>query len=387
MIFVGNCPANAGLSEGRALCVLGDGWRAWVGTPGRAPRGVLPTSRNPLGPFLAAALSAGEIFKVSRGIRRGRYLAADGYSLWSTEASPDWNALAAGPEIAGSVLPPIHVPGLGAVGNALAYLVVNLELAGAYLVLIDDDRYDKTNLNRCLLAGWSDRDRPKVEAVARALRAAGIESFPFDGTVKSYLTDARLGLRADAAKEADDLNFQIVTSCVDKGVSRQDVQGLWSRLLLGGSTLNLQAKGSLYNARPGAACLGCFNPAERDGEKIRALKEQLLNLSLEERKQFLIEHGLDAKGVENYLSGALCGGLAEGAFKDFATRPPPQFSAGFTSLGAGLLLGATLLRTSLFQGIAPKSSDLTTLNFLNGGMMGSALGADEACELRCLKRK
>jgi hypothetical protein len=339
-----------------------------------------------LGPFLAAALAAGEVFKASRGIRRGRYLTADGYSLWSERASPDWYALEEGPRVAGAVLPPVHIAGVGAVGNALAYVAAYLELARAYLVLIDDDRYDKTNLNRCLLAGWPDRDKPKVLAVARALRTAGVGVFPFDGTIQSYLGDARLGLRADAAREADELDFQIVASCVDKGISRQDVQGLWPRVLIGGSTMNLQAKRNVYNARQGAACLACFNPRERDGERIRSLKHELLRLSPDDRSEFLMANGLDAKAVEDYLSGAPCGGLGEAALKDFATRVPPQFSAGFTSLGAGLLLGAALLRSTAFTEGTLRPSDMGTLNFLNGGLLATPFAADDVCELQCQVR-
>lgn len=385
-IFVGGCPPDLGPSAGRALCVLGDGWRAWVGAPEWMPRGILPASTNPLGPFLGAALAASEVFKASRGIRRGRYLTADGYSLWSERTSPDWYALEEGPGVTGAMLPPVHVAGVGAVGNALAYLIAYLELAQAYLVLIDDDRYDKTNLNRCLLAGWPDRDEPKVQAVARALRAAGVGAFPFGGTVKAYLGDARAGLRADVAREADELDFQIVASCVDKGISRQDVQGLWPRVLMGGSTVNLQAKRNLYNARQGAACLACFNPRERDGEKIRSLKDELHQLSPDQRHEFLVKNGLDAKAVEDYLSGAPCGGLGEATLKDFATRLPPQFSAGFTSLGAGLLLGAALLRRTAFAAGHPRPSDMGTLNFLNGGLLVTQFGADDACELQCQER-
>jgi hypothetical protein len=284
------------------------------------------------------------------------------------------------------VLPPVHVAGVGAVGNALAYLTAYLELAQAYLVLIDDDRYDNTNLNRCVLAGWADRDKPKVLTVARALRTAGVGAFPFEGTVQSYLGDARLGLRADAAREADELDFHIVASCVDKGISRQDVQGLWPRVLIGGSTMNLQAKRNVYNARQGAACLACFNARERDGEKIRSLKDELLRLPPDERSEFLMDNGLDAKAVEDYLSGAPCGGLGEAALKDFATRVPPQFSAGFTSLGAGLLLGAALLRSTVVPRAASRPGDMGTLNFLNGGLLVTPFAADNECELHCQVR-
>lgn len=383
-IYVGG--ASSGLpTQGHVLAILGEGWRAWAGHPAEAPAGVSPSSTNPLGPFLAAAMAAGEVFKRSRGILRGGYLSADGISLWSGRAASDWLKLEEGPEISGCTLPPVHVAGIGAVGNALAYVVAHLELVQAYLVLIDDDKYDNTNLNRCLLAGWQHRDNPKVDAVADALRAAGVGAYSFFGTVNSYIADSRRHLRQDVARQVDDLDFEIVASCVDKGLSRQHIQGLRPRLLAGGSTHNLQAKAHLYSGRPGAACLACFNPAERDGEKVRALENQLRNMAPEVCARFLASKGLDPKAIDDYLSAARCGGLGEAAVRALATRPPAQFSAGFVSLGAGLLLTARLIRNSIFPSSAPRLEDLIALNFLNGGILDTAIGADENCELRCQK--
>ena len=76
--------------------------------------------------------------------------------------------------------------------------------------------------------------------------------------IKSYLSDARSGLRTDVAEEIDDLVFQIVASCVDKGTSRQDIQGLEPQLLMGGSTLDLQAKANLYTGSTRISLPGMF---------------------------------------------------------------------------------------------------------------------------------
>ncbi len=181
-VFAGDAPE--GSCQGHRLVAVGDGWRAWVGDPSNARPSIVPTSPNPLGPFFAAALAAGEIFKHSRGIRRGRFLSGDGYSLWSGVSSQNWTDLHDGPVISGAVLPPVHIVGAGAVGNALAYIIANLRLTEGYLVLIDDDHYDNTNLNRCLLAGWLDIEQHKVHAIERALKAGGIEAFSFPGTIR-----------------------------------------------------------------------------------------------------------------------------------------------------------------------------------------------------------
>ena len=386
-IFVGD-PGPAPIpDDGQSIVAIGDGWRAWIGDVPRSPGTISPTSGNPLGPFLAATLAAGDIFKRSRGLLRGRFLSADGYSLWSGGTSSDWNALVDGPGVSGIYLPPTHIVGAGAVANALGLILANLEQSSAYLIPIDDDKYDETNLNRCLLAGWQDVDQPKVDAIARALRAAGLESFPFNGTIRSYVANARIGLRSDVAWRVDDLNFDVVASCVDKGISRQDIQGLEPHLLFDGSTLDLQAKANWYTGRLGSACLACFNPAERNGEKIRALESQLRKMPADERSRFLTQRGLDAQAVNGYLAGARCGGLGESALKDFATRLPPEFSTGFVSLGAGLILAAALLRGTVFLGSAPSRRDMCTLNYRNGGFADAGRGADDACEWNCQRRR
>jgi hypothetical protein len=376
-----------GLGERAAtLVVLGDGWRAWIGEQSHAPQTFVPRSSNPLGAFLGAALAAGEVFKHACGITRGRFLTGNGYSLWSGDAGPDWHALPDGSEVAGSGLPPIHMIGAGAVGNGLAYILANLGLSAGYLVAIDDDEYDTRNLNRCLVAGWNDLGHPKVEAMSRVLQPTNVGVLPFPGTLKSYLSDPRHGLRADVAQSVENLEFGVVASCVDKGVSRQHVQSLRPRILVGGSTLDLQAKANFYARKPGAACLACYNPAERDGEKIREFERALRAMAPETRAQFLAERGLDAATVDAYLSGVECGGVGETALKAFATRPPALFSVGFVSLGAALLLASTILRATTFTGSAPAQADMTTLNFLNGGMMDAGLSKDPGCEWDCQTR-
>jgi hypothetical protein len=385
-IIIAADPAAIRVVAGHCLCAVGAGWRAWVGEQAAAAHRFLPESTLPLGPFLAAALAAGEVFKRSRGILRGRYLDASGYSLWSNRTSKQWDSLDPGPEVSGHSLPPVHVPGVGAVGNALAYIVAHLGLKEGYLVLIDRDQYDDTNLNRCLLAGWHNQNERKVHVVADYLRGMGLGAFPFEGAVREYTSSPRIGLRDDVASAVRNLEYVAVASCVDKGTARQDVQGLSPRLLLGGSTVNLQAKSNIYNARLGAPCLGCFNPAEKDADKIHTLESQLRKMAAPDRRVYLSARGLDAQAIEEYLTGTACGSLGETALKDFAIALPPQFSVGFVSLGAGLLMAATLLKRTALNAYALPTRDMTLLNFLNGELGDVPLAADDACELCCSSR-
>jgi hypothetical protein len=159
------------------------------------------------------------------------------------------------------------------------------------------------------------------------------------------------------------------------------LQGLWPQLLQGGSTLDLTAKSNVYSLRSGAACLACHNPKEQDGEKIRALEARLRNMPADEREHFLSRSGLNVLAIQEYLMNPNCGSLGEIALKEFATRSSGEFSVGFVSLGAALLLSSSLFRHTLFAADAPKRGDMTTLNFLNGGIMDSGLGFDDACQL------
>ncbi|HJU08320.1 MAG TPA: ThiF family adenylyltransferase [Rhodanobacteraceae bacterium] len=388
LILIGNTSPSIALSaERQVITVIADGWCAWVGEPDKAPRNASPNSRNPLGPFFGATLAAGEVFKRTRGITRGRFLSAAGYSLWSGESNEDWCALEDGPEVSGLSLCPIHIFGLGAVGNGLAYLMQNMELDQGYFILVDDDVYDGTNLNRCFLAGAQDVSHKKVDAISSALLACGIETFPYDGTVKTYVSDIRRGLRSDVARQVDNSEFEIVASCVDKGISRQDIQGLQPRLLMGGSTLDMTARTNWYSQRPGAACLACFNPKERDGENIRELERQLRQMLPGARRDFLVEQGLNVEAVEEYLANPQCGSIGEATLNNFATRPPTQFSAGFVSLGAALLLGARLLQQTVLKNQCQLLNEITTLNFLNGGRVNTNLAADDQCEWGCQERR
>ncbi|MCK1394302.1 ThiF family adenylyltransferase [Bradyrhizobium sp. 1] len=377
---------SASAGKGITLFAAGNGWKAWVGAPEHAPKGIAPDKSNPLGPFLAAALVAGEVFKRGRGLVRGRFLTANGYSLWTGQQSTGWDDLQDGPALTGGQLKPLHIIGAGAVGNGLAYILAYAELADAYAAIIDDDAYDTTSLNRCLLAGHGDVGDPKVEAIETSLKKHDVGIYGFEGTISRYLTAPRTGLRSDLARQASDLAFDLVVSCVDRGGSRQDIQGLAPSSLFGGSTLRLVARSDFYPDRPGAACLSCFNPPEQDGEKLRALEKKLRELSEAQRSVLLREQGIDPAAIEAYLASPKCGTLGEAALLDLATRSPGEFSVGFVSLGAAILLASKLFRQVLF-GSPTDGGDVTVLNFLNGGLQNSFLGADDHCHWGCQERR
>ncbi len=365
-----------------SLHALANGWRAWVGTPDHLPEAPCSfTSHNPLGPFLAATLLVGEVFKRGRGITRGRWVEDIGHSLWTGETAP-WPELEDGPELAGLSLPAFYLIGAGAVGQGVINLVGATGFSSSYVVTIDDDHHDATNLNRCFVAGVGDQGNPKVDAVANYRLLAGVDGFEFPGTLAEYLRRSKVGLSLALAEQEADDRFDCVLSCVDKGTSRQDVQGLWPRLLMGGSTLGLAAKTNVYDLAAGTACLGCHNPPEDDGERLRQVERQVRNMDAEERRLFL-------KGVANidavlaYLDSAeTCGKAGEADFRAFATERHREFSVSFVSMAAAILLASRLFARLLFEGGPNELPPMTSIAFLKGSLEHGRISVDCNCR-RC----
>lgn len=366
--------------EAEHIYAVSDGWYAWVGTKGNYPGAfALSVDRNPLGAFLAASLVAGEVFKRSRGLIRGKWITDLGYCLWENKPLP-YSARLQGPTLDNASLPPFYIIGAGAVGQGLHYLLGAALIRDSYVVTIDDDRHDETNLNRCFLAGRSDIDHPKVEAITRFRKAYDLDGLEFDGSLADYITSNIPDLRSDLKRlEADD-RMDYVVSCVDKGTSRQDVQGLWPRLIFGGSTLGLTAMASIYDLGEGTPCLGCHNPPEKDGDTLRKVEQLVRAMQPDELRRYLA-HSKDATEIENYiLAGEKCGSLGAAQFRAFATEVSKEFSVSFVSMAAAVLLASRLLSRLIDR--SQESLPLppmTSVAFLNGTLENQKLSIDPQC--------
>ncbi len=373
-------PFQPGGSCGRPnLVVHGDGWRAWAGSDVEAAPTTPPASDQPLGPYLAACVAAGEVFKRFRGLRRGVYADAFGVSLWSGRTG-SWDELEEGPEPEGLRLPPIHLVGAGAVGQGLMLALGALRPPKAYVVTIDDDTHDTTNLNRCFVAGVLDVGSLKVEAVARFRRSVGLDGFECPRTLAAYAgASGPHGLREDVALKARD-RYPVIVSAVDKGASRQDVRGLAPDLVVGGSTLGLTAKVGVFDGAPGAPCLGCNNPAEQDGARLREIEKELRGLDEDARRRRLSVLGDDTDSALDYLRDApRCGTVGEAAFLAFATQAAAEFSVPFVSMGAAVQVAARLIARVAFPQTEPSRPSTSSITFLNCDADNFQLASDPTC--------
>jgi hypothetical protein len=319
----------------------------------------------------------------SRGLERGRWIEEFGHSLWSGETG-DWSELVDGPPLAGAELPPIYVVGAGAVGQGLLNLMGAAHFGSTYVVTLDDDRHDRTNLNRCFLAGVDDQDLSKVDAVRRFRQLAGFDGFEFKGALRDYLASPKPSLKEDlAALEAQDI-YEYVVSCVDKGTSRQDVQGLWPKLIFGGSTSGLSAKTNVYDLAAGSPCLGCHNPPEKDGESLRKLEQHARRLTPDEQRAFFDGKVSDVQAVLDYLeAGEKCGMVGEAAFRAVALESSREFSVSFVSMAAAVLLASRLFNRLAFHNQVELGRPwMTSLAFRNMSVSDDNLTVDGSCR-RC----
>lgn len=351
---------------GADLYAFGSGWKAWVGT---SPISFSEGDRSEcLGPYLAAALAVGELFKLSKGLLKGRYAADETYSLWSGEFG-QWDELSNGPVVPGTSLPPFYIVGAGAVGQGLIQILGASNLQSAYPVTIDHDHHDLegTNLNRCFLAGVEDIGEPKVDVVRRYRQAAGFAGYEFEGKLTDYLGASKPGLdQRLAVREIDDA-YDLIFSAVDINSSRQDIQGLRPTVVVGGSTDGLRAQTNVYGIFPDAECLGCWNEPENTKARAIAKEAELRGLSDAERRATLEGSVDDIEAALAYLAQPepKCGQLGEAAVRSFSASISPEFSVSFVSMAAAVMAGARLFSHAIFSDQYPPTQAKGILQFKN----------------------
>lgn len=149
--------------------------------------------------------------------------------------------------------------GAGGLGSAAA---MYLAVAGVgRLVLCDDDRVELANLQRQILHGTADLDRPKVESARERLAALNphVEIETVYGRLSGPALDAAVA-RADAVVDASDnfaTRFALNAACV-----RQRTP------LISGAAIRFQGQvGVFLLDRPGSPCYQClFRDDDTAGE-------------------------------------------------------------------------------------------------------------------------
>jgi molybdopterin/thiamine biosynthesis adenylyltransferase len=331
-----------------SVAALGSGWRAFAGRPEHAPAR-LPSGRNALGPYFAACLAAGEVFKHLRGLRegKGRFIDALFISLWDFEARPSWDSLPEGEWPIPFVLPPFYLIGCGAVGQAVAAALIPSGEVRGHGTTIDGESNDPENLNRYPLATEGDLEVPKSELTAAFLRRGGIEAYHYHGRWPGYASDPSRRLQRDDVRRFESgYHYPLVLSCVDKNTARHGIQNFWPAFLMGGSTPGFAIEVNAYDMRSPYECLKCFNRPEPAGLSNSEIVAELRALPPEERRARAEARGADWRALEAYLADPKCGRLGEAEVAKFRDEAV-DWSVGFVSVAAGTVLAGQLLKYTL----------------------------------------
>ena len=325
-LHVGPGPDRAGLR------VYGEGYCGAVSRGAIAPVG---TSSLPFGPYIAACLAVGEIFRATR-LRPDLYepVTALSFSAWDytlgsgqlDQADPSLDAL---------VLD-FGLAGVGAVGCALLHALWACPQLSGQAVIADSDPegVDHTNLNRCVIFGQQDIGKAKATTAAAILADAGIAWQPVDGRYARSMIP-----RVPAT----------LVSAVDTNGSRDHLQqAFWPARLLASSTKDLRAE-ILRCGPPGdGRCLSCFNPPEVDlPDDVR--RAHLRAFPPGDLEAFAAEIGHPVSMVRRWAEEGGCGSVGDAALARMREddEPPAMFSVGFASVMAGTLLAVELIKEHL----------------------------------------
>ncbi len=272
-ILIGNTqPTN---KAARSLCVFGEGWNACAGPPGSAPPH-MPTSANPLGPYFAACLASGEVFKFYRKVTpgRGALIESIAFSLLDFAVRETWDQLPADPVVGKISLRDPYLIGSGAVGQAAALVFGAFPDIEGHVTTIDPQTLDDiTNLNRYALACSEDLNhkRSKAEIVGRYLESRGLTVHTSVMKWQDFVTRMNRSGQLPALQTSESkARYRFVLSCVDDtdgNAARHAIQNVWPEILIGASTHGdgLRASVSRYDVRSEQMCLKCHNPLREVG--------------------------------------------------------------------------------------------------------------------------
>lgn len=313
------------------LRVYGEGWCGGFAR-GMPIAAASSHSNLPFGPYIAAALAVGEVFKVVR-IDPKRFPPTDSafYSLWTHEVltSVDDKGPA---EVADLTLRETLV-GVGAVGCICAQALWATDGIRGEILLVDGDPdgIDLTNLNRYLLFGPAHVGLPKASTAANLLQRSTIQWRPHDGVLET----------------AEELHRNLLCA-VDTNRSRHGVQIRWPDSLLMASTYELRAEVVRCDPRWGGPCASCYNEpkTDRPDDEMRQL---FLRASLEDQAQMAASVGTTVEQADAWARLGECGTSGERVREALLGEHSEieAFAVPSVSCAAGTMLAAEALKEEL----------------------------------------
>jgi hypothetical protein len=316
--------------------LAGAGWTGTVSDqpiPGEYAEHAQRAEDMPIGAYLAACLAAGMVFLQ---VRVNDYvpepLAINAWTLGV--GSPE--GIRVGGEPRDISIAVDHVlAGVGAVGSAvLQTLWATPQVSGRVHAIDADQRgIDHTNLNRCLIFTVNDIGSMKAPTAQRILSPAhGLSIFGDFGTAQSFVTATTR-----------------LISAVDTAEARLALQDRYPRAIVQASTRDLRLEMLRVDPTVMTPCLRCFNPPATllPDEEARAQLDPSDDAAVNEHARAL---GVPSKDVRDWILHGGCGQLGEQMLERL--RPSggtaPEFSVGFVSVLAGVLLAGQVIKDAYF---------------------------------------
>lgn len=333
------------------MVAFGDGWDAFCSPIRRSPESVT-ASDVPFGPLLAACLASGMVF---RSLYQVASQQSSDNGLW--DFGPGVWQNAGGPSPVRVRLPSSHLIGLGAVGAAFALSVASTPGLSGNLIGIDPQMTDETGRNRLLSALYHEIGQPKVVLAARLFEHTGISFYPIQTRWPDYVTDPTRNSPPDVRAEEEAFRYEYVISCVDRNIHRQNIARYLPRNVLSGSTDGLVAQATYYAIEGPCECLACNHPVPTFSleDSIQELKGLTASDRVERYEAWGMSPNMQA-AIDEYLIDPSCGQVAEAALRRLGVDSTTDWSVGFVSATAGVMLAAYLARCAL-NGVAATVGD------------------------------
>lgn len=285
---------------------------------------------NPFGSYIAACLAAGQAFMLAR-LRDPHLepLALNAWTLAELANRREEDATHPRPD------PVVHLDhvlaGVGAVGSALLLTLWAYPNASGIVRAADADEkgIDTTNLNRCVPFGWTDLGGQKADVVAD--RLSGRHGLTIEAT------NGRAERLVDSATH--------LISAVDTPEARQALQDRYPASAVQASTSGLRLETLRVNPTVGSACLRCFNPPRPiTGDiEVRANVAAMDDDAIAAHAEAL---GTDSSRIREWGQVGGCGQLGDALLDRLrpSNGSAAQFSVGFMSVLAGILLAAQVIK-------------------------------------------
>jgi len=314
----------------------------WTGSVSPAASDLPPfdaTNQNPFGPYVAACLAAGQTFMYARVHDHRLQMAV--LNAWTLAQSTTDLAAVAAVDPGEPAVELDHVlAGVGAVGSALLQIMWAYRPAAGTIRAADADSkgIDNTNLNRCVPFWWSDIGNPKATVAAE--RLSGHHGLVVDPTVGN-------------AENLVDRDSHLI-SAVDTPEARQALQDKYPASAVQASTAGLRVEALRVDPTAGTACLRCFNPprTKASDAEIRASVADMDSDTIATHADAI---GTDPEQVRKWGRVGGCGQVGDALLH--LLRPSDnsaaQFSVGFMSVLAGVLLAAQVIKDAVRRAGVP----------------------------------